>query len=160
MLDRTLKLLVCVGLLLTIVSNVAKVQAAEEVVSKIVFNGESYDGKEIPSLFLPITEAIKEASPKATFAVKDGKVLLVGLKSKEVGDVSIVWKSNCEVNSQFDFQQNLPLADQGLKNLLVAWTKVHHPGFEKSEIESYRQTAKEAEVILRRPKATGRVAQR
>ena len=122
-------------------------------VEKIVFtNGVVYDGKDVPVLYQPLVEAIeKAASSKATFSVREGGTLLVGLNPDSAAEevvLSIALQSDCPVNSQFRFQNNNFAIEEMVKPTLVAWTKLRHPGLKEASVKSYSQDEGRAEVVL------------
>ena len=118
----------------------------------VVFNnGVIYDGK-VPASYQPLVEAVRAEHAKATFTVQADK-LLVGLQvdGKKGELLTFRCQSDCPVNSQFSTQEAPPILVKLVKPLLVAWTKLRHPGFDECTVKNFKHTPTWAEVVLNEP---------
>lgn len=115
-------------------------------VTQVVFKGGATYKDQVPDSFGLIADAITKNHPSATFKI-EGQRLLVGVKAN--GILTVTWRSDCPVNSQFGVESENPvLAKAVLKQTLVAWTQARHPHL-KGDVERYNETATTAEVILK-----------
>lgn len=126
----------------------------QEIVKALQFSGgEKYDGKGVPEAYKPLVETIKGIHPKATFGLKE-KTLLIGLPVDAKATATVVCKSDCPVNSQFNVdQKSVVLAEANIEKILVSWTKVRHPWLKDQEVER-RTLPKDgnghAEIVLKK----------
>ncbi len=121
-------------------------------VTRVTFvNGANYDSTVAKNLD-PLTVAVREIYPEATFKV-EGTHLAVGLNLQDAakGEILCVnWKSDCPVNSIYQYSQPQTFASEILRPTLVAWTRIHHEhlGLGTADVKSYSEGEGRAEVIL------------